>query len=57
MKHQKKDNDFVYFVFEGNFRFTGGIKSVQKVFDEYVGQCAIYGIKPDGSRAMIDSKK
>jgi hypothetical protein len=56
MKPLNKNNDFVNFIFEGSFTFVGGLRMVQKLFDEYVGSCTVYGVRPDGTRAVIDSK-
>lgn len=56
MKPIKKDNDFVTFIFVGSFTFTGSLPAVQKLFDEYRGSCTVYGLHPDGKRAVIDAK-
>lgn len=56
MKPLDKNNDFVNFIFEGSFTFVGGLRMVQKLFDEYVGSCTVYGVRPDGTRAVIDHK-
>lgn len=56
MKPLKKDNDFVAFIFEGSFTFTGSLPSVQKLFDEYSGTCTVFGVHPNGERSVIDHK-
>ncbi len=56
MKPLNKNNDFVNFIFEGSFKFVGGLCTVQKLFDEYSGSCTVYGVREDGTRAVIDAK-
>lgn len=56
MKPLNKNNDFVNFIFEGSFKFVGGLCTVQKLFDEYSGSCTVYGVREDGTRSVIDAK-
>lgn len=51
------ENDYIGFVLEcPGFMCHGTFKNVMRVFEERAGKCTVYGIKPNGDRAVIESK-
>ena len=51
------ENDYVNFVFEcQSFTMTGSLKTIMRLFEERTGNCTVYGIKPNGDWAIVESK-
>lgn len=51
------ENDYIGFILEcPGFMYHGTFKNVMRIFEERAGKCTVYGIKPNGDRAVIESK-